>query len=317
MSAVAEQVALVVNVKGEILKSNFDDFKESATQFIEGINYNLKTDDDFGQASLDVKQLGDFEKALAEGEDSILRELDDVYKIIEGCRELKSLSSEKRLHLSREMKAKRDEVIAGIVLDGIGAITFAGDHFRPILQAAVKGKRKLESMKDAVASEVEGINANIVKCRTIIDGYKEVHGESIAYNESKLLVGDPKDTERELEIRLERKRSEEEKAKLKAEADKLKAQAEAAKKADDTEMPAAKVEPEPLPQPKKVDSISVGGSVASEPDASREWEEFKQTCIGSFAPVKAARLSLRNDANIKRAQVFADALAAAWKEVTK
>lgn len=314
MSAIKEQsMELAIAIEGKIIKSNFADFKSTAIEQIEAINYDLKTDDEFGQAKLDVKQLDGFEKKLAASEDDILKQMDDINTLITGCRELKELSRDKRLLLNKTIKDQTAKVRKEIEDDAVASIEVGSrESYRTKIAGAMKGKRTLESLQKAATGEAYAINFHNSKASRIIDDYKEAHGDSIAPDTANLLSMDIDALTEQLERRAELAKAEIER----------KALEQKLAKAEQAKAEQAKEEPTPI-DPPKVDSIPVGNPApapASEPTVETPQDEsqleeinrFINTAISCFAPLKQARENLKHPANIQTAGEFAKSLGSAW-----
>lgn len=331
MSAIKEKsMELAIAIEGKIIKSNFADFKSTAIEQIEAINYDLKTDDEFGQAKLDVKQLHGFEKKLAASEDDILKQMDDINTLITGCRELKELSRDKRLLLNKTIKDQTAKVRKEIEDDAVASIEVGSrESYRTKIAGAMKGKRTLESLQKAATGEAYAINLHNSKASRIIDDYKKAHGDSIAPDTANLLCMDIDALTEQLERRAELAKAEIERKALEQ---KL-AEAEQAKE-EQTPIDPPKVDsipvgnPAPAPEPTVEtligeclhDLYGTAPAPASEPTVETPQDEsqleeinrFINTAISCFAPLKQARENLKHPANIQTAGEFAKSLGSAW-----
>lgn len=312
MSAIKEKsMELAIAIEGKIIKSNFADFKSTAIEQIEAINYDLKTDDEFGQAKLDVKQLDGFEKKLAASEDDILRQMDDINTLITGCRELRELSRDKRLLLNKTIKDQTAKVRKEIEDDAVASIEVGSrESYRTKIAGAMKGKRTLESLQKAATGEANAINSHNSKASRIIDDYKEAHGDSIAPDTANLLSMDIDALTEQLERRAELAKAELER----------KALEQKLAKAEQAKAEQAKEEQTPI-DPPKIDTIPVSNPApAPEPTVETPQDEsqleeinrFIDTAISCFAPLKQARENLKHPANIQTAGMFAKSLGSAW-----
>lgn len=326
LKPVAEKpLTLAISVKGEIVKSNFPEFREWAEERIAAINFDLTTDEDFGQAKLDEKSLKEFEEKLGEAEERALREMDEVYALINGTRELKGYAREKRLELSKKVKARAEEIRAELLKDGYAALDHDCRKFRDLIDASIKGKSSLEKMREAISEVVEEANSEVAKIRTLFKAAMEEHGDAVAYGEKELLSQDPESVRIELERRVERHRAALREAALKAEAEKLRkeaeekarkeaeaarAAAEAEPQAKQPEFPASNPAQTPEPNPESVVKVAIA---TESDDPAEEMEAFKATLRSALAPVKAARAALKHPENIKAGEEFARLMTAAMK----
>lgn len=155
--------ALVVEASGAIQSSNLPEFRERALAVFEAISTELETDEDFVQAKTDVKFCEKVEDQVGNAVEKILEQTGTVREAIDALEAVKETARQKRLELDRTVKSRekaikaeiidearsrienyRDECAAG--LDGLGTFPFD----MPNLEAAIKGKRKMETIRDAL-----------------------------------------------------------------------------------------------------------------------------------------------------------------------
>ena len=137
MSAVAEQsLELAVSVEGKITKSNFDDFRAMAEERINSLNFEPKTDEEFGQAETDVKGLTQFEKSLTAAEEEVLKQMDEVYSLVTGIGELKKLSSESRRKLRRQIDDQKKVVRSQIKSEALAMISINHPKADSLIEAS-------------------------------------------------------------------------------------------------------------------------------------------------------------------------------------
>lgn len=317
----AEALDLTIIVKGEVISSTFESFREMTEAQIESINFELSTDADFEQAGQDVKRLKGFEDTLGEKEDEILKSLDGINALILGCRGLKELSRKTRLELDKIVKEKSAEVKFNLLRDGYAALSADCRGFRLKIEESIKGKKSLERMKEAITATVEGINAQVEECRQLIEAAeKKENGAAVTYGRADLLILSPDVVRKELESREERIKSEIEKQRLRDEAERLKKEAEAKAAAEreklaasTKEAPQADPTPAPASAPDQVEEVQASTAPAAGTSADAELEAFIKTVSSAFAPVKAARNALADPRNIAAAEAFAAAIVPAWK----
>ncbi len=307
MSDKNEITALAIQIRGEIVSSNFEEFKARAMEKIGSMDYELLTDGDFEKAKADVKSLEVAAKALKATKEDMLRQLDDVYELMGGIDEIIAAADKCRLGKAREIKRRDAEVREKIIGSALELI----DHpqrgkFRAEVTEGTKRKRTFATMEVGANKVAAKINAEILKTREVLEQFEGEHGTLLIPDRSELELKDAEAVASELRHRLEKKRDEDEKARLKAEAEAARKEAEAAKAP----------EPEPLPEPRRVDTIPVGGGKpAPAPEgetAAQEMERFLSTVTSAFAPVKEARAQLKHPENIEAAGGFARELGEAW-----
>jgi putative phage-type endonuclease len=158
--------ALVVSLSGEVKSSNLAVYKTTALAFIEKINTDLKTDQDFADAEKMVKFCDSAEKELEAVKTQALSQtatIDDLFRTIDSLKEamrskrlklsdlVKTRKESIKLEIVREARSKLDDHIATLnkrlgqaLMPGIVA-DFAG---------AVKNKRTVESLRSSVNEEL-------------------------------------------------------------------------------------------------------------------------------------------------------------------
>jgi hypothetical protein len=326
---------LSIAVKGEIVSSNFDDFKAFAESQIMAISFDLKTDEDFEQAEEDAKGLKKFEATLAKSKTDALAQMDELNALLGSVDGLCEFARSTRLELERRVKARKQEVRDGIVRDGIAVLEVKNREFTDMIGDAIKGKSSLVKMQEAVTAVVETVNARIRTNRAVFAQASEAHGDAVAYGEEAFLALTVETAKVEMERRIERHRAALKEAELKAERDRLQREAderarqerlaeqaraetervrqqaaEESKPADAPIPEAPKVEtpaPAPAPTPAQPATQAAGQT------AAEEMECFLSVLTAAFAPAKEARAQLRHAENIQRAGAFAEALGAAFK----
>lgn len=325
---------LMIAVSGKIISSNFEEFREWAVAQIKGINENLVTDEDFGQATLDVKKLKAFEDTLTEKEEQMLREMDDVYNLIQGTKELKKLSSESRIKLDKLIKSKREQVINDMITVGVTKLTMATPAFRAKIAESVKNKRSLALMNQAIDETVSEINALLAANEEIVTAAETQHGDAVTFGRSQLLVMETETLKVEIERRIERAKADREKKRLQDEADRQRKEAEEAKAklasantpttepdaAERKQLGAALNQPAPTPAPAapapqpEIETLFAGAK-REELSQGDEADLFVAILKNALAPVKEARLALKHPENINAAKRFAEKLNAAFEQL--
>ena len=314
MSATKSQALdLIVSVKGEIQKSNFDEFKAMAEQRISALNFEPSTDEEFGQAEEDVKGLAKFEKDLSKAEEDVLKQMDEVYHLVSGIGELKKLSAESRLKLKRQIDQQKKVVRLQIKRAAISAIPIAHPQAEARIEAAMKGKRTLASLEAAARIESELIQKEIAAAQEVVNSFRDRHGDDITHDEHKLLIMEAAFVEAELSRRVERKAAMMREAELKAQAEQARREAEQAQAETRPEQPEVEqVEQSrsiPDPEPKSPPQPAQGQSEAE------ELAEFLDAIRASFAPIKEARAALKHEENIFAAGKFAVDVKAAFSRL--
>jgi hypothetical protein len=321
-TAATKPLELAIAVKGEIISSNFEAFREYATAQIEAISFDLKTDEDFEEAAADVKSLKKFEESLTDAKAAFLAQMDDVNQLLEQVDRLHNLSRATRLELDKRVKDQKTAVKEGIIRDGIAALLLRNREFSDLIGEAIKGKSSLVKMQEAVTEVVAEINKRITVNTELFERALEEHGEAVAYGQNDFVCLAETVAIIEIERRIERHRAAIKEAALKAEAAKL-----LKEKAERDEAEAKRVvesvAKEPLPQ-LRVEAEVVRVEPAPAPvapiESETEHEEFlrfTETLKSAFRPVKETRQALKHRRNIERAEAFAKALSLAWIALTE
>lgn len=322
-------IPLTIEARGEIITNNLPEFRELVREALGNINRDLKSDEDFGQAELDVK-------ALKQAEDTVraaaLQAFDEKLKeLVDGLNDTAEEIRAPRLELEKLIAKRKEEVKSELIAAAMDKLDCAPRLRRSVygksVSEAIKGKRTLDSMQKALEVIVTVHNGCIAKNRASIASFIKAHGEDLVHDKEDLETKSPDSVDGELRRRFEAKKASEERKRLEAEAAKAKAEAQAAiREAEAAKAPApAPVDPRNphnLPPPPKIGSIPVGNVVPFNPPSANaettevaEWASFKTAVFTSFGPLKAAKEMLNHPENIARAAEFAKAVNAAWQAV--
>jgi putative phage-type endonuclease len=158
--------ALHIEVTGMVTASNLAEYKAHALAVFAGINRDLVTDQDFASAESTVKWCGDIETRLAAAKQHALSQTASIDQLFKAIDDISAEARATRLELDKLVKNRKDSIRAEIVADGRNAMS---DHIAALnkrigralmpgvpvdFAGAIKGKRTLESMRDAVATEL-------------------------------------------------------------------------------------------------------------------------------------------------------------------
>lgn len=157
--------ALRIEVTGMVTASNLAEWKERAIAVFQGISQDLVTDQDFADAEKTVKWCSDIESQLAGAKQHALSQTESIDLLFRTIDDISEQARATRLALDKLVTKRKEERRTEIgnaarraVQDHVRAINETlGDHALPMpatlipdLQAAMKGKRSLTSMQDAV-----------------------------------------------------------------------------------------------------------------------------------------------------------------------
>jgi len=163
--------ALVIEITGGVSNTNIEPFKAKALAYVESINTNLITDDDFANADANAKFCEKAEKQLAQVKQQSLEQTADINKLFETVDEISEQLRQKRLTLSKLVKTAKEERKAEIVRDAVLKVVehatgleaelqgykIPPSNYQSVLAEAGKGKRTLDSYQNSVDSKVAEI----------------------------------------------------------------------------------------------------------------------------------------------------------------
>lgn len=154
--------ALRVEVTGMVTASNLAEFKASALSVLESINRDLQTDEDFANAEQTVKWAKGVEDRLAATKDHVLAGMSDIDAVFRTIDEVSAETRRIRLELDKLVSREKENRKLEIVQRARLAYTAHEDALKgetngvwltlaaPDFALAIKGKRTLSSMTDAV-----------------------------------------------------------------------------------------------------------------------------------------------------------------------
>ena len=160
--------ALKYEMKGMVLKSNFTEFEGLALLLIEHSEGTPETDQDFANAIARNKVFLNCEAELDRSCESALTEAIDISQYVNSCRELKELLRQARIREEKFVKKRKAEMHGEI----LNAAKHDAQKHRNLINVdikaylpnssisiedAMKGKRTIESLKDAAATALSHI----------------------------------------------------------------------------------------------------------------------------------------------------------------
>jgi putative phage-type endonuclease len=166
--------ALIVQIKGEITLSNLPDFKAAAEQFIQDINTDLHTDEDFAQAEATVKFCDKAEKELEHAKRNALAQTNSIEECLRTIDHIRDQLRAKRLTLDKLVKTQKEVIKHTMVNTVRTAYSDFCDAHRDYLHlmpsdnfaGVIKNKRTLTSIQDALDTELARLK---IEAHTIID----------------------------------------------------------------------------------------------------------------------------------------------------
>lgn len=166
-SAPDQLPALRIDVTGMVTASNLDAFKSHALAVIGDINTELSTDKDFADADATVKWCGEVEDKLKAAKEHALSQTESIDVLFKAIDDIAAETRRKRLELEKLIKARKDIIRSDIVMDAAKALQAHVDQINETLNSrirmpkvladfagAIKGKRTIESLKEAADAEL-------------------------------------------------------------------------------------------------------------------------------------------------------------------
>lgn len=203
--------ALRVEVTGMVTASNLDAFKSHALACISDINTELATDQDFADAEKAVKWCAEVEKRLESVKEHALSQTQSIDELFKTIDMIKEEARTKRLAMDKLIKNRKETIKINIVsdaqtmlnafIDGLN-VKLGGNYLVKTVGGfadAIKGKKTLSSMGDAIAFELSRAEAEV---KAIADKYdanlKYMRDEMTEYkflfSDTKILINNDLET---------------------------------------------------------------------------------------------------------------------------
>jgi len=158
-----ESKQLILKISGEVQQSNLAEFEENAIAVIESINTDLQTDEDFAETEQNIKSCSLIETRIANARTDAINSTKEIAALINTTTRLEEKFRAMRLRLTglvkTEKESRKNEIIdeaknhlSGMLLQSPVRHAFAVDY--KAIQEAVKGKRSLDKMRQAVKEVV-------------------------------------------------------------------------------------------------------------------------------------------------------------------
>ena len=185
---------LVVTVNAQVVSSNFDVFKQDADMFLESINQDLETSEDFVQAKATVKNCKFVEDQMERIIGEIINNSQDVGELLASVKAIQGKFTTIRLSLNTKvaneekvLKAKALKEAQEEVEDFIACMNKIIDPHEidytidtNVFDQAIKGKRTMETSKKALGLVVFDIKKEIQEQVDLIkkntDSYNKLAG---------------------------------------------------------------------------------------------------------------------------------------------
>lgn len=195
-----ELPALRIELTGMVTGSNLKAFEESALAVIGAVKTNLTTDQDFADAKKAVKWCGDVEAAVATAKKQALSQTQSIDELFRSLDRISANARETRLKVDKLVKAQELSIKVEIKQAGETALAehvatinkrLGSVQLPPIaadFAGVMKGKSKLDNMRDAIATELarakieanaiaEAIEVNLASLRELADNHRFLFGD--------------------------------------------------------------------------------------------------------------------------------------------
>lgn len=274
--------SLSIKITGKVIASNLDAFKTHAVAVFGDINTNLQTDQDFADAEQTVKWCSDIEARLQAAKDYAQGQMQDIDALFRAIDDIRNMARDKRLDLKKLVESRkqaiRDEILQGAKDTYTEHVRTLNDHLpvrvltpancpQPDFATAMKGKRTVKSLRDAVDNELTNAklsaNATAERVRENFQRYDEIAADHkmLFADVVQLVLKAPDDFEAAIKFRIaENKARVEREAQAAAEQERERIRREEAEKLDKARAapsPAAATAPAPrVPYPASEEEIN-------------------------------------------------------------
>ena len=159
-----KDMQLILKVDGKIAESNITEFEIFSNKILDGINTDLNTDKDFILAKDNIKDLKEVEIRIANAKQNGVMSMEEVAAVMTTIDKMSDRFRITRLDLEKKVKSEETRRKIEIVNAGIVKIAayLAGSwvsHSFIVgaseIKAAIKNKRSLAKMEEAVATEAD------------------------------------------------------------------------------------------------------------------------------------------------------------------
>jgi hypothetical protein len=331
----SDSMTLSIVCKGEVISSNLPEFRDAVTAFVGAINRDLVTDEQFGQAEIDVRRLKSIEEATLAAKEKALRDAETLHALFVSLDEIAEIPRQARLDLSSLIDRQKKAVRAQLVADALNRIECAAHlrlkNFGAAVESSIKGKRTLDSMQKALDIIVGSLNSQIAASKAVIAEWESANQERVPDADA-LEIEQPETVRLKLQARTDARKAAEERKRLEEEqARERKRLVDEAAAERAARLQAEAAAPQPAPAPQAQESAAPAPIVESLPASEpvqefaltaeeSEEEELARLCFAiraAFLPIRSVRGSLKHQRNIDLAEAFASNVNVAFKWLEK
>lgn len=337
--------ALLLDIDGAVRDTNLGTYQQVVTERIRSINTDLQTDQDFADAEEMVKFLDKAEKEIEAAKARALAQTISIDELFRAVDSLKEEMRKKRLELNRLVKDRKEAIRWEIVedarrqienhvaqvaegLDGRAKMPPVLGGFREAVVAAMKGKRTIQTLRDAASQVVTDwkldVNQQAVEIAANMKAFDELVGDddhlfpdlaTLACKPSDDFAATVKARKAEAAER-DRQRAEAERERIRQEEARAKAAAEAGvSDARQSETPADEptVESSPAQTPPHAPDTGMGGPLSG----TEILPAFTAAAKGQIITVRSGRSEIYNTLTVDEATILRDSLTAALRQARK
>lgn len=309
---------LDISTRGEVLASNVTAFRDAIHAALATVNRTPSTDEEFGRAVQDIENLKAAEKAIADAKARAIAgatPIQDLFAVLDDtAAEMRAA----RLDLDRTVAARKEQVKESIISEALDLIPLppaaAARHAASAVRDAMKGRRTLDSMREATRAVALQYSSDISECDKLLAAFEAEHGPALIHDKDSLRLKRPVMLEPELARRIETHRNAVEQARLREQlaAERAeRAKQEAAAAAAAAPAPARQADPEPptapAQRPAAVPPPATGRNAAAD-----EWQSFRNFALQQLRPIADRSRTMTDTVNAGRAKAFGRAINEAW-----
>lgn len=184
-----ELPALSIQLVGQVTGSNLEIYKETALSFIESINTDLKTDQDFADADKTIKFCGAAEKEIEVVKKQALSKTADIDLLFRTVDELKEAMRSKRLELNKLVESRKKAIRNEVVMNANNALKAHIDDINAKLKIvllppisadfnqAIKGKKTIKSLQESANDELAAAKIRANEFETLMSANLKIIDE--------------------------------------------------------------------------------------------------------------------------------------------
>lgn len=147
------------------IQSNLNVYKQAATDLVEKSKQPLESDQDFANAESMVKFFKAAEDKLATVSDQVVGQVSDIDRFVKDLKEISESIRAARLNTEKQVKTRKETIkldivqaakreYAAYIVEVVAKIGFDINHQSVDFAGAIKGKKTVQSLKDACSDEL-------------------------------------------------------------------------------------------------------------------------------------------------------------------